>query len=158
MQPETRRVLEHGLTAGLIAYLTVVLLYSAFNLATGRPLFYTAAQLGAVLTGGPAIDADGVLPGPVLAYNGLHMVGMLVLGLICAWLVHEWELHPQLWYAVFAVLTLGAVATTLLIGLYATRWAGATGWGSVVLANLFASVAMALYLVFSSRLTVPGED
>ena len=50
------------------------------------------------------------------------------------------------------MLTLGMVVLTLLVGLFASQYAGAVGWSSVVLANVVAAGVMAAYLVLASDL------
>lgn len=149
MEAQRNRILVHGLIAGFAAYASTVVLYAAFNLVTGRSVFATALQLGEALVG------TGVPPaGQVIAYNGVHLTVMLLLGLVCAWAVREWELHPVLWYAVFAVLTVGAVVLTLWVGLFASEYAHALQWRSVVVANGVAAAVMATYLVLSSGLRI----
>lgn len=147
MEAQRSRVLVHGLVAGLAAYLTVVVLYGILNLVTGHPPFETAVLLGGALVG-PSVPAAG----QAIAYNGLHLAIMLLLGGVCAWLVRRWELYPVLWYAVFVVLTIGMVVLTLLVGLFASQYAGAVRWPSVVLANVVAAGVMATYLVLASDL------
>lgn len=149
MEAQPNRFLVHGLIAGFAAYASTVVLYAGINLATGRAVFATALQLGEAMFG------TGVPPaGQVIAYNGVHLLVMLLLGLVCAWAVREWELHPVLWYGVFAVLTLGAVVLTLWVGLFASEYARALQWRSVVVANAVAAAVMASYLVLSAGLRV----
>ena len=92
MEAQRSRVLVHGLIAGLAAYLTVIVLYTLFNVVTGRPPFETAVLLGSALVGAGVPAA-----GQAIAYNGAHLAVMLLLGGVCAWLVRRWELHPVLW-------------------------------------------------------------
>jgi hypothetical protein len=147
MEAQRTRVLVHGLFAGFAAYLTVVILYALLNLITGRAPFETALALGGALVGPLVPEA-----GRILAYNGIHLLVMLVLGLVSAWLVRRWEVYPELWYAVFALLTTGMIVLTLVVGMFASEYAGAVHWRSVVLANVAAAGVMAAVLVLSSDL------
>lgn len=147
MEAQQRRILAHGLVAGFAAYLTVVILYAAFNLVTGHPPFETAVRLGAAIVG-----PDVPVAGQVIAYNGMHLAVMLALGLISAVLVRRWELYPELWYAVFGALTVGMVVLTLLVGLLASELTHVLHWRSIVLVNVAAAGVMAACLVLTSDL------
>lgn len=95
------RFLLDGLASGLVGYATVVVFFAALNLVQGRSVFYTAALLGADLFYGLESPAELVIaPGPVLAFNGVHMVLFLGAGLFMAWLAALAERMPQGWYLV----------------------------------------------------------
>ena len=104
MRAGTTRLLRDGLIAGCIGYAVVVLFVSAIDAFRGRPPFHTAAALGSALFYGLEDPAQLVMqPGPVLAYNGLHLVVFLVLGLIMAWLARLAERGPQFWFIAAAL-------------------------------------------------------
>ena len=157
MEAHVRRVLGQGLVAGMLAYAMVVLLFLLLTLISGRPLLLTAAELGSVLTGGPAAEGGRALPAPVLAYNGVHLLFMLALGMAGAWLFHEWSIHPQAWYAVLLALVAGAVAVTLASGIYVTRFAHAAGWPAVAAANMLAFGVMGVYFTLTNTLAAPDD-
>lgn len=101
MNESRARFILEGLGAGLIGYAVVAALFALLNLVQGHSVFYTAALLGSDLFYGLQSPADVVIaPGPVLAYNGLHLLGFLVAGLFMRGLVSLAERIPQGWYVV----------------------------------------------------------
>lgn len=99
MNESRARFYLESVAAGLLGYAVVALLFALLNLVQGRSPFYTAALLGADLF----YDLDDpsnlvVSPGPVLAYNGVHLLGFLVAGLFMRWLVGIAERIAQGWY------------------------------------------------------------
>jgi hypothetical protein len=88
-----------GLAAGFIGYAAVALFFAIFNLAAGRSPFFTAAFLGDALFYGVRDPAAVVVwPGPVFAYNGVHLLMFLMLGMVASWLALLSERGPQFWY------------------------------------------------------------
>ncbi len=99
MRPERTQVFAQGLVAGLIGYAMVAVLFAIANVMLGRSPFYTAALLGeATFYGLRDPAAVTIWPGPILAYNGLHLVVFLALGLLASWLACLAEKGPELWY------------------------------------------------------------
>jgi hypothetical protein len=97
-----QRILAEGIIAGFIGYLTVVVIISATDLLRGRSPFFTAAALGSVLFYGARQTAELVVqPGPVFAYNGVHLTVFLLFGVFMAWLASLSERGPQIWYLAF---------------------------------------------------------
>lgn len=95
------RFLLDGLVAGLVGYATVVVFFAVLNVVQGRSVFYTAALLGADLFYGLESPAELVIaPGPVLAFNGLHMILFAGAGVFMAWLAALAERIQQGWYLV----------------------------------------------------------
>jgi hypothetical protein len=100
MAGKARTILGEGLIAGFIGYVAVVLVIAAGDLLQGRPPFHTAGMLGSLLF----YDVDdptaglALWPGPVLAFNGVHLLVMLLFGTFLAWLVSLAEGGPELWY------------------------------------------------------------
>ena len=143
---ETRqRVFYEGLVTGLIGYVTVALVLAITDLAMGEPLFYTVATLGhAVYGAGP--EGAGVTPAAVFAYNGVHLLAFVAIGMLVAWLIVETELHPVIWYVAFMVL-IGVLflATVLLAG--AAEGLAQLAWWRIVLANGIAALAMGTYVL-----------
>lgn len=141
-----RRALWEGMIAGAIGYAVVALFFVVVNLLQGRAAFHTAEALGLALFYGGA-EAVGVgHAGPVIAYNGFHLVLFLVLGMAAAWLVAKSEQGPQFWYlASFALL----FVVLHMLGVLVVS-AGALGGGlspvTVLGAGALAGVAMIYYL------------
>lgn len=147
MQEQRRRLLADGIVAGLIGYLTVAIFFAVANVAVGRSAVHTAALLGEALFWGLRDPASVVIdPGPVLAFNGVHLLAFMAFGFFAAWLVYEIERHPDFWYLAFflflgaAVLSYaGVLALTVLAGALVSPWL-------VVASSLLGAVAMAVYL------------
>lgn len=147
MRPHRAEVLWEGFVAGLLGYATVAVFFGVFNLVEGRSFFFTAALLGEALIG-PVVPAGElrVSVGPVLAYNGIHLLAFLAIGTVAAWLVIFAEEHPGAWYLVFFLFLAGFLFSVVLVLLYAAPVADAMPWGSVLGANAAAGLAMGGYL------------
>ena len=99
MRAERVQTNVQGLVAGFIGYAAIALFFAIVNLVAGRSPFFTAAFFGNALFYGvrdPA--AITIWPGPVFAYNGVHLLMFLVLGMIASWLAYLSERGPQFWY------------------------------------------------------------
>lgn len=152
MDTDKRRLIADGLAAGLIGYALVVGFFGVFNLVGGRPSFYTVSLIGEALFAGLRDPAAVTLaPGPIMAFNGVHLAAYLLFGFFGAFLVYETELHPEFWYLTFflflgaTVLSYAAIlAVMAVIGNPVSTWA-------VVSASLLAALGMAVYLMASHR-------
>jgi hypothetical protein len=99
MRAERAQTNLQGLAAGFIGYAAVALFFAIFNLVAGRSPFFTAAFLGDALFYGVRDPAAVVIwPGPVFAYNGVHLLMFLALGMVASWLALLSERGPQFWY------------------------------------------------------------
>lgn len=147
MKASTSRVLTEGLFAGLIGYAVVALFLGVVDLLTGRSFFWTAAFLGQTLLGGfGEPGGDAVTAGAVFAYNGVHLLVFLVVGLAVAWLVYEVEIHPAFWYVAFFVF-LGAFFLSLVVLMaVGDPGTGALPWWRIAGANVAAALCMGVYL------------
>jgi hypothetical protein len=146
MRPATQRVLTEGLVAGLIGYGSTVLFFGALNLISGKSFFYTAALLGRELTGVGGTADVAVTAGSVLAYNGVHVLLFLALGLVAAWAALQTARRPGL-FGLFLFLALGAFFLTLLaLATLALQTGERLSWGSIAVANGIAAFLMAAWL------------
>lgn len=152
MNAPRRRLIIDGLATGLIGYGLVVLFFVVLNVATGRSPFHTAALIGeAVFTGLRDPGAVSMAPGPILAFNGIHLLAYLVFGFFAAWLMYETELHPEFWYLAF-FLFIGATVLSYAGILVVVALIGTLIPASAVLgASLLSAVGMAAYLTGSHR-------
>jgi hypothetical protein len=99
MSPRLGRILTEGLFTGVIGYAVVAIGIGLLDVLGGRAPFHTVGLLGSVVFFGVRDVADAALwPGPVLAFNGLHLLVFLLLGTLMAWLGSLAERGPQLWY------------------------------------------------------------
>lgn len=147
MKPDRARVLTEGLITGLVGYLAVALFFGFFNLFAGRPFFRTAEVLGRGLVGSDGVAAGTA--GAVYAFNGLHLLAFLVIGLVAAWLVMQTERHPSFFVVALFVALAGFFATLVVWVPASARSAGELSLGSVIVANLLAGMGMGVWLVRS---------
>ena len=89
-----RRALWEGLVAGAIGYAVVALFFVVVNVMQGWRAFHTAEALGLALFYGGVPAAGAGHAGPVIAYNGFHLVLFLVLGMGAAWLAETDRCDP----------------------------------------------------------------
>jgi len=136
-----------GLVTGLIGYLTVVVLFAFLNLVSGQGLFHTAALMGSALFFG-AREVGEVAPGPapIVAYNGVHILVSLLIGLGAGWLVFQAEKNRPLWYVIFFIFLAGFIYSVSIMGVFAAEMAGLLSWPMILVANLAAGVTAGGYL------------
>jgi hypothetical protein len=139
-------VIPQGVVAGMIGYAVVVLAYAALNLAQGRSVFATAAQLGAYLVNTPPGVDPAIAPAPVIAFNGVHLFAALLAGVIVSWLVAGWERNPGAGYFFLFVMVAGLIMGSFLSAVIIAEMAHAVGWATVLIINLLAAAGMVLYL------------
>lgn len=144
MKPDRARVLSEGLITGIIGYAVVVLFYGVVNVVTGESFFSTAARLGAGLVGPEAGDSA---VGAVLAFNGLHLIVFLLIGLVAAALVMQTERHPSFFVVALFAGIMGLFAVMAAFLSFAARSGTEFPIGSVFVANLLAGAAMGAYLL-----------
>lgn len=148
MRAETKQVLTGGIYAGLIGYSTVVLLFAAINVLAGRSPFHTPAVFGAVLFYGLHDPARiEITPGPVLAYNMVHVLGFLVLGLFASWLVAKAERYPVARFAILFVLIFVAAHIYAALLLFAEPLLTGSAWVEIGIVSVAAAIAMGWYLL-----------
>lgn len=138
MKSTIAEIWQDGLFSGLVGYAMISLFFAASNLVVGLPAFATMESLGAAVFGGSN-------PGQMIAYNGVHLVVFLILGMVAAWLFREVELHPAFWYVLFFVTITGFIFSYVLMMLVAGRIAGLDAY-SVAVGNLIAAGGMGFFL------------
>lgn len=142
MQAERSTALMQGLIAGMIGYAVFVIWFAVVNVIAGQSPFYTAHVLGMALF---RFDPSAVAQS-VIAYNGLHLVASLLMGMIASFLVQEVDLHPNLWYIVMFMFVAGLLYAVGLGGIIANEIAGAVSWIEVVIVNVLAALFSGGYL------------
>ncbi|MDH3291382.1 MAG: hypothetical protein OEO20_00595 [Gemmatimonadota bacterium] len=145
---ETKLVLNGGLFAGLLGYGTVVVLFALINVLAGQSPFYTPAMFGGVLFYGLSDpSALEITPGPVLAYNMVHVLAFLALGFVASWLVAKAERYPVFRYAVlFVLIFVGAHIYAALL-LFGQSLLTGGAWWQIGVVSLAAAVVMGWYLL-----------
>lgn len=152
MTADWTRVMKEGFVAGLLGYAAVVLVFLAMNLASGQEAFHTPALLGGALfhglEGGGGVSMD---PGPIIAYNGVHLLVSLLIGIGAAWLLLEAERFHSLWYVVFFAFMAVALYITLLFGVFVVEIRHVLSWRAVVLGSGVGGAATVGYLLWAHR-------
>ena len=144
---ERGRVVYEGLVAGILGYATVAITIGALDVLSGRPPLYTPSLLGQVVIGGFGPPTPGVVsPGPVFAYNGIHLLAFLVIGLIVSLAVWEVELHPPFWYAAFFALLATILVSLLVLALITAPLHGLISSTHMLIANALAAVVIGGYV------------
>lgn len=148
MHNRTRDILIGGLWAGVIGYGAVVVVIALLNVLSGRSPFYTAALFGSALfyhLQDPA--ALVIAPGPVLAFNMVHMLVFLGLGLICSWLVSLAERYPTTQYLVLVAMLFVAFHVYFAMAFLTRPLLGELVWWHVGAGGLAGAVGMGWYLL-----------
>jgi len=145
--PARSRVMYEGMIAGLIGYVAVVIFVGALDLIGGRALFQTPSLLGQILIGGFGDPTPGtVVAGPVFAFNGIHLLVFLAIGMGASWIVNEIELHPIIWYGAFFAIMSVVLISFMVLAFVGQASAGLLPRFPLIGANALAAVAIALYL------------
>lgn len=144
MKPNRARVMSEGLITGLTGCVVIVLFYGILNVITGQSFFSTAAHLGAGLA---SPSGSGSAIGAVLAFNGLHVIAFLLVGLVAAWIVMQTERHPSFFVLALFIGIAGLFGIMAGFLSFAARSGIELPIGSVFAANLLAGVAMGAYLL-----------
>lgn len=147
--PSGPRVLREGMVAGVCGYIAVVLVVTIVDVLSGRAALHTAAHLGAWLFH-PVEDA---LTGPgwpsAFAYNGLHLVVSLFVGIVAATMVALSERMTGFWYVALMVLIALAIYTIGVLGAIAVEFKGITDWPTAVLGTGAWLTGITVYLRFA---------
>ena len=150
MKPTTTEILTEGLIAGLIGYLCTAIFFMAASVLAGKSPFHIAALLGGVLFYGLHDPSQIVVwPGVVLAYNGVHLIIFLLLGLIAAWLAYMSERGPEFWYIGLILFILVLFHVYGIVQMFSEAFrAFIPVWVSFG-GTFVASIAMAAYLLWA---------
>lgn len=146
------RTARDGFVVGLIAYFAVALFYAAFDFLAGRGFVYTVNMLGKSVFRG--VRDPGVLLFPstldlpaILWYNLFHLFAALAIGLVVMALVDRAERRPAQAGGVLFVLVAGFVVTVAAVGWLSVPIRPVLPWWSIVVANVLAVLAAAVFIV-----------
>jgi hypothetical protein len=146
------RTRRDGLVVGLIAYASVAVFYSAFDLVAARGTLYTVDLLGKAVFRG--LRDASVLQYPIQPdlttifwYNGLHLVISLAIGLIVVGLIGQAERHPAQARLYSGVIVAGFVLTILGMGWLTAPLRPLLPWWSIVVANGLATLLAGAYVL-----------
>jgi len=146
------RTTRQGIVVGLIAYASVAVFYSTFDLLAARGTLYTVDLLGKAVFRG--LRDPGLLQYPIRPdlsvifwYNGLHLLISLAIGLLVTRLIVQADRHPAQAPMVFFALVAGLVLTIVGVGLLTRSIRPVLPWWSIVLSNGLATLVAGLYLL-----------
>lgn len=153
MERTRNQILLDGFVAGLLGYLAVVLLFAFLNVSSMHGVFRTPELLGRALLGG-VTDSDtgpGSALAPVLAFNGLHLLVSLGLGLVASRLAAAAEHDHGLGYGlIFAVIALGGFLP-IFFGAITVEYLQAITWRDAVAGTVTGAVATLSYIAWVHR-------
>ena len=146
------RTVRDGLAVGLIAYASVALFYSVFDILAARGFLYTVDLLGRAMFKGLrdpsllmfSIERD---PTAILLYNAFHLVMSVGIGLVVTSLVEQAERHPSQALLVAVMIVAGGVVTVFGVAYLTESMRAVLPWWSIVVANLLAVLLAGSYLV-----------
>lgn len=160
-----RQAIRDGVVVGGIGYAAVALFYSAFDFLAARGSFFTVDLLGKAVFRGLRDPAVLMFPSQpdvtaIVAYNALHFVLSLAIGLAVAGLVTYGERHPERARPVVGVLLAGLLVTIVVVGVLTAPMRELLPWWSIIAANVAATIVAGAYLVrrhpgIARRLLVP---
>jgi len=146
------RWLRDGVIVGLIAYATVAVFYSAFDMLANRGMLFTVNLLGQALFRG--LRDPSVLQFPmtvdtqaVFWYNAVHFVLSLAIGLFVLALVETAERRPARAGLMAGAIATGFAVTVAVIGHLTEPMRALLPWWSIVVANGAATACAAAYLL-----------
>jgi hypothetical protein len=153
MQSRHAQALTQGVICGLIGYGTVAILMAMMNVLAGRSPFFTAAAFGGALFYGLTDLASlRIWVGPVLAYNGFHLLVFLVLGIVSTFVTLWVERKPVFFYlALNGFLIVGFLVFGGFLMFTQTIREAISPW-ALLTVSLIAAAAMAAYLLVTHRL------
>ena len=148
----SNRTIRDGLAVGLIGYVCVAVFYSAFDVLAARGHLYTVDLLGRAVFKGLRDPAILRLPvdrdlGAIVAYNALHLVIALVIGLVVTSLIALAERRPGMASAVLLTLIGGFVVTVVIVSVLTAPMRAVLPTWSIVCANALATLVAGLYLL-----------
>ncbi len=145
---DVSQLYQEGIIAGACGAATVALWFLILDTINGHP-FYTPTVLGtALFRGGAGLDSPETLPisfEMVMVFTWVHFLVFGFLGGIASRLIGLAEQTPDLGFGVvllFVVFEFGFVAVTTV---FAEGVLHALAWPAVLVGNLLAAAAMALY-------------
>ena len=139
-------ILLDGMFCGMIGALAVALWFLIVDAAAGRAL-YTPSLLGNILLHGrpDAATSVAIEPLPIAAYTAFHFVAFIAVGIVLSYLMTLFEKFPIMFFVLlvlFLCLQVGFFFLDLALGAHLM---GKLEPWTVIVANLLASGAMALY-------------
>ncbi len=146
--PDTARLYGEGIVAGVIGAATVAVWFLLVDVVRGRPL-YTPTVLGtALFRRGAGLESPDTLPVSVemvLMFTWVHGLAFAAIGGLASRLLGVAERNPSLGFGVLLLFVVFEAGFTVAAMLFAQPVLKALTWPAILVANLLAAVAMALW-------------
>jgi hypothetical protein len=146
---DTVRLYQEGIVAGVLGAATVALWFFVIDTIQGRPL-YTPTVLGTALfsrgAGLAPLESVPVSLEMVLMFTWVHGLAFAALGGVAARLLGHVERHPSVGFGVLLFFVVFQFAFTAVASVFAAPVLRALSPWTVLVANLLAAAAMAVYL------------
>src|SRR5262245_33461871 len=139
-------IVGDGVAAGLIGASAVALWFLVIDTALREAFFTPSLVASTLLLGQPATPDHAVDLSMVAAFTALHSLAFITFGVVCSWIVDQFEHTPDLpliAIGLFIALEVGFVTATRLV---VPDVAAVIGHGFIVAGNLFAALGMSFYL------------
>jgi hypothetical protein len=140
------RILRDGLLTGLLGYATLVLFFAVASMAAGHSPFHVAALLASALFRLPMGPGAAIDPGPVIAYNGLHLIVLILAGMLLAGLARVAARALQGWYVALMAVVFALAHIVALPIWFGDRLSAELPIWLVVTGTALATVVMCAYL------------
>jgi len=143
---EASRLYLDGIIAGLIGSATVAIWFLILDTINGRPL-YTPTVLGTALfqRGGGFPESLEPSIGMTLMYTWVHGLAFCVIGGIASRLLALAEKNFNIGFGILLLFVVFEFGFVLAASVFAEAILKALAWQAVLLGNLLAATAMALY-------------
>lgn len=145
--PDTARIYQEGIVAGVIGAATVALWFFVVDLVNGRPL-YTPTLLGTALFHRGGLSSFETLPVSmemVLMFTWVHGLAFAAVGGIVSRLLATAERNPSLGFGILLLFVIFEAGFTVAAMLFAAPILKALTWPAILVANLLAAAAMGAY-------------
>ena len=134
--------------AGAVGAATIAVWFLALDVLRGRPL-YTPTVLGTALVRGPGLASPETLPisvGMVLLFTFVHGVVFVALGGVACGLIRLAEKNANYGFGLILFFVFLLCGFLFVAMLFAEDVLRALAWPAILVGNLLAVAAMALYL------------
>ncbi len=140
------RIVQEGMTAGLLGAVVVALWFLLFDIMRGEPFFTPAALGSALFLGAGSIDQVQVTAWTVLGYTVMHFAAFGVTGFLAAAIATQAEETPPLLLGAILLFVAFEAFFLGLLAMVAEFLLGPLAWWSIAVGNVLATVAMGYYL------------
>jgi len=149
--PDTTRVYQEGIVAGILGGLAVAVWFLVVDLVQGRPL-YTPTVLGTALFGRGAWPGSFENMPPsfemVAMFTWVHLLAFAVIGVVVSRLIVMAEQHPSLGFGFVLLFVILEACFTAAMMIVAAPVLRALTWPAILVANLIAAAVMTGYFWF----------